>query len=154
MFMKPKERSEAYLAAVKALRTLIESEGLNNAGRAYAEASNDAIKDSFIKREGVTPAGGRTCVRRLLGKKCTLGHPSEIRGEASHSCLPPGSDHCSLWNKGGKASVLVSQPYSLSHTTLKEILHFCEVNGLRVDIDIMPTWHFPGAVIGVVYRKA
>lgn len=154
MFVNRKERTEAYLAAIKALQALIEAEGLDKANRAFAEASDEAIRESFSKREGVTPAGGHICVRRLLGKKCTLGYPSEVRDGSSHLCLPPGSDHWSLWNKEGKASLLVSQPYDLSYNTLKEMINFCEVNGLEVNINADATWHFPGRVVGVVWSKA
>jgi len=154
MFVSRKERTEAYLAAIKALRDLIEAEGLNKANRAYAEASAETIQESFAKIEGATRAGGRMCMRRLLGKKCTVGYPSEIRDGASHECVPPGSDHVSLWNKDGKASMLVSQPYDLSYRTLKEMLAFCEDHGLEVDISTYPTWHFPGQVLGVIWRKA
>ena len=42
-----KDRTTAYLAAIKALENLIEAEGLDQANRAYVEASACAIQESF-----------------------------------------------------------------------------------------------------------
>lgn len=153
MYVSPKERTPTYRAAIKAIRDLMETEGADKADRAFAEVMTEKKKEDFAKRHGVTRATGGICVRRLFGKRCTIGYPSDPFG-TGHACLPPGSDHISLWNKDGKASLLVSQPYGLAYRTLKEIMAYCEKYGLEVRIDANPCWHFPGQVIGVIFQKA
>lgn len=140
--------SEGYLQAVDALRELVREEGgLDLATRAYAEATYQAKLDAYKKRNGLKADGsGHVCIHRLKGQRC----PSEKC--YSPTCIP-GQDHVSEWKKDGKSYVIVSQPYAFSYETMKETIEFCESNGLRADISSTPSWHFPGAVVTVEYKR-
>jgi hypothetical protein len=54
----------------------------------------------------------------------------------------PGLDHPSLFLMGGKAAVLISQPYGLSE--VKELMLWASSRPVTVRFDEWPSWHFPG----------
>lgn len=141
------EPSATYLQAVDALRTLMKEEGVDLVTRAFADATWEAKRDSYVKHEGLKHnESGHVCFHRLKGQRC----PDEEC--CSPTCIP-GSDHVSEWKKDGETYVIVSQPYSLSYETMKETVAFCEAHDLKADISGSPSWHFPAAVITVEYKR-
>jgi hypothetical protein len=155
MFISSKELREnrPYREAVAALDALISQEGSDHATRAYGEVVQDTLLANFAKARGLKRSNGAVCISRLHGKQCALGYQFSNHRTAG-GCFPPGTDHPSLWNKDGKPYCFVSQPYGLSHRTLREILAYCEANGFEVEIDAQPSWHFPGRVLTVIFTKA
>lgn len=139
--------SEKYKQAVLALRELLRAQGEEDVTRAFAEAIWEARQNTFAKKYGVKLASNsHVCIHRLLGKRCpkVCGSPGMI----------PAADHCSEWKKDGETVIVVSQPYGLSYSRLKETVAFCEEHGLEASIDSLLSWHFPGSVVSVEYRRA
>jgi hypothetical protein len=69
------------------------------------------------------------------------------------SKIPPAIDHGTLWGKDGKTpSLLVSQPYKLTHDHLRQIMDFCEANGLDVEVAGWPSWWKPGMALTVIFK--
>jgi hypothetical protein len=140
--------NNTYLETVTVLRKLLEEQGLDVVTRAYAEATWETAREQYVSREGLKPAGdGHVCIHRLKGERC----PNEECD--SPTCIPE-HDHSSEWKKDGKSHVIVSQPYHFSYETMKETIEFCDANGLRADISASPSWHFPGAVVTVEYKRS
>lgn len=134
----------AHQAAHDALVNLILHTSEDEALRVVAGACGPAIRTTHLLLRGLKESGGRPCVMRLLGKRCTT--------ESEHLCLPPATDHPAMLTKDGKPSVLVSQPYGLGFTELKELVSFCETFGLEVEIDACG-WYFFGRALRVEIAK-
>jgi excisionase family DNA binding protein len=135
--------SSIYLQVVEIIRTLVDHEGLDNAYRAFAEATWRRVESEVMR--GYKPKGrGHVCVHRLLGRKrCpdSFEHPCD-------SPNIPGQDHLSEWAMGGKTAKIVMQPYHLSYESMKELVEYCESRGLRADV-CAESWHFSGKTIRV-----
>ena len=113
--------------------------------------TNLELRDKWAKREGVTLSNSRAANPSfLVGMK-------KARDAGIH--LPYiyssdlGLDHVSCWNKDGKPYCLVSQPYGLSTEALKNMLTTADILGLEIDISSHPSWHYPGAVLTVIWKK-
>ncbi len=102
------------------------------------------IRKDFTERYHLTPARGRLCFLRLLGKRCSHG---------LNGCWPPGSDHVSLWNKDGNPRALISQPYSLESCVLADMVSFAKQHELEFTVSSYPSWHYPGEVLTVVWTR-
>lgn len=135
--------SDIYQQVVEIIKILIEHEGLDTTYRAFAEAAWRRIQTEVTV--GLKPKGlAHVCLYRLLGRKrCpdTLENPCDAP-------QIPGSDHVSEWTQNGTTVKVISQPYHMSYETMKEMVEFCEKNGLRADIS-SESWHFPGKTIRV-----
>jgi hypothetical protein len=140
--------SLTYRNAFDALTALVEAEGTDAALRAYAEVTWEAYQKQYAEKFGLKLSSGRTCLARLLGKRC---NPDSDR--CGIPCHPPGVDHASLWLKDGKPYSYVYQPYGLSMQALRELVAMCERYGLECSIDTWPSWHFPGAVLTVEIKR-
>lgn len=114
-------------------------------GRAYAQAVYDETMAAYIKRHDLKPTTGRQCVCRLISK--------DGRCHCGGSMIVPGRDHSSLWLKDGKPFVYVTQPYFMNHKTIKQLLDFCEANGLTLSISADHGWHFPGATLFIEIKR-
>ncbi len=137
--------SSTYRQAVSALRALLQEEGVDGARRAYAETTEQAIRDEYLGALGLIGSHDHhVCVHRLKGQRCS--------DDLSHLNMP-GANHFSEWKKEGQTVLIVSQPYHLSFEMLGEIVAFCQANGLRADIEGGSAWHFPGATVMVAYRS-
>ncbi len=137
--------SSTYRQAVSALRALLQEEGVDGARRAYAETTGQSIRDEYLRSFGVKPSQSHhVCVHRLKGERCS--------NDLSHLNVP-GADHLSEWKKERETVLIVSQPYHLRYETLREIVAFCQANGLRADVEAESAWHFPGATVMVAYRR-
>lgn len=145
--------TEKQLEALQALRDVVVGAGESGTGaatRVFAEAIHQERQLAWASSRGLKLSGGHACLARLLGKRCAI----EYRETTDKiPCLPPGADHCSLWNKDGKPEVFVFQPYGMSYDTIRELTMFCEQWELRFYIDALPSWHFPGGVLTVQIRR-
>jgi hypothetical protein len=140
--------SARYKKAVSALRLLLSEEGEAMASRAFAEVTEKARKDDFVKVHKLeSPSNNHVCYHRLMGEPCP--------DEQCHSpILIPHADHCSEWEQDGKTKMIISQPYYLTYSQLKATVTFCEEHGLEAMIDARSSWHFPSTTISVQYRCA
>jgi len=145
-------KSKTYREAVQALRKLLREEGLDIAGRASAEATCGAALRDYVRSNKVREwSDWHSCYHRLLGEEC-LGVRSQTGICDSPTCIP-GADHVTEWTQRGKTCVIVSQPYYLDYPTVRQTVEFCDAHGLRADITASPSWHFPGRVLTVEYRR-
>lgn len=129
--------SPQYLETVRMLADL------DTYDRAFGEVASSRIQER-LRRMGYTQSRGTPCVHRLLGKR-------SCRGE--RDCLPPDSDHVTLWNRDGKPAMLVSQPYGVFHDALKGTLAFAEERGLSVFIDAGFSWYWCGTTVAVILTR-
>jgi hypothetical protein len=70
------------------------------------------------------------------------------------SCQPPGSDHSTLWLRGGRPEVFVTQPYNWGDDTAQAAVAFAREHGLRFTIRPDLSWHYPGHTMLVLWRRA
>ena len=71
--------------------------------------------------------------------------------QASHMQLP-GLDHPTCWTKKGRR-VVISEPYGVSFTMLREMMAFAEFHGLECSVDArFQSWN-PGACDAVIWTK-
>lgn len=131
--------SEQWINAVELLRTL-EADYLEEA---CAEVLAPFWRKAYVERWQVTPAGGRRCVQRLLGKRCIRHDPEE--------CRPPGDDHATLWTRNGRPFSYTFEPYGLSFADLAALVRFCDTYGLQARIDT-ESWYYPGTTLLVEIR--
>lgn len=146
-FLKGKDRTPEYEAAVEALRRLLEAADANAVERAFAEVIGDHRRERWAKVHGLRQSGGYQLIRRLAGA-------SGCERCAGGDCRPPGADHDSLWNKDGKPAVFVTQPYRLSWDSMVRMVDYCRQHALEADISADRSWHFPGWTVAVEYRRA
>jgi hypothetical protein len=143
------QKSELYKSATDALKNLIKAEGSDVAERAASEVFGPIREQEFLNSRRLKKAGGRLCVKRLTGKRCTAG--------GSHKCtrFPKGaSDHNSLWSIAGKPAAYVAQPYELSLDELDSIVQFCRKHGLQCSVNAKDSWHFPGRTLSVNFTPS
>lgn len=55
--------------------------------------------------------------------------------------------------RDGETYCIISQPYGLTTDGLRCIAGYCYVNNLDVEVSAYPSWHFPGSVITVVFKR-
>lgn len=148
-FVSPDRRSELYESALTAIRALAEAEGTDLATRAYAEATWDLDRDGYAASRKLKLANGPVCIQRIHGKRCREFSSYGTRCE----CHPPADDHPSLWNKERKPERYLSQPYSLSTEDLRQVVAFVDRFDLDVVVTPWPSFHFPGSILSVEYRR-
>jgi len=107
---------------------------------------------------GFTESKKKPCLHLLAGITCPYGRASDnewvvLKG---YSCLPRCADHTSVWNKDGKMSALVTQPYDIGTDDITEIYKLCRELALDVEISNKWNWHYPdrGGVMSVVFTKS
>ncbi len=137
--------SAVYLKTVAEIRKLAQAEGIENAHRAYAEATSEQYRRQYLKEQGLKPTAEHACINRLAGRRCIAGKTP---------CHIPGADHVSMWLKDGKPEVYISQPYHLSLKNMRALVELCDKHGLDANVSTRPSWHFPGAVLTIEIRKA
>jgi len=139
--------SARYKKAVSALRLLLSEEGEAITSRAFAEVTEEARKNEFVKVHKLeAPTDNHVCYHRLMGEPC----PDD---KCYSPQLIPHADHCSEWEQDGKTKMIISQPYYLTYSQLKATIDFCEKHGLEVMIDARSSWHFPSTTISVQFRR-
>jgi hypothetical protein len=131
---------------IKAIDKLQEVTDLDTVKRTYAHAIHRELKEAWAKGLGLKQSSGRVCIHRLIGKRCSFYE--------NQPCLPPRTDHPSLWLKDGKPFCLVSQPYGpLVMSDVEAIEKFCHRHGLEFEINSWPGWYFPHAVLFMTFKK-
>jgi len=135
--------------SIELLRRLTREDSFDTARRVYAEATYINMEQAYIEGRGVTRSQAKVCIRWLTGGRCgEFKSPDYYCGD----CHPPGMDHPSLWNKGGKPYSYVFQPYGLDNETLEELMAYCEKHGLSCSVN-SESWHFPGGTLIVELRR-
>lgn len=140
--MDRKGKTELYLKAVGALRALMAAQDADAASRAYAEVVTKSYEASFAQSRGLKRSQEHACIDRLAGRRCKGAHLG-----------PPGGDHDSLWLKNGRPELYLMQPYGLSWDKMRELIAFCLRHGLRADVDVWPSFHFPGHVLSICLQR-
>ncbi len=146
--------SGAFQKAVKALAELEMAEDIGAVRRAYltvrAPRSLEEWKDRGPYEESKTHA----CLYLLAGQECPNG-PQDYRELTPALCLPPHADldRTTMWDKDGKPSVIVTQPYSISDFSTEEIGGLCR--GLRLQAEAWNeyTWCYPAGVLALVITR-
>jgi hypothetical protein len=108
------------------------------------EARNAELRRAWMKREGVTLAERHYCLLQLTEEGCR-----QVGAPCVHL---PGCDHTTLWLKGGKPHVYVTQPYNLDQELLDDMFRVCRRHGLTLRVDSHPAWHNETAVLIEVLR--
>lgn len=134
--------SDAYAAAVDALKALVEAEDIDVAYRAAAEALSGPKETEWRKHEGMSRCKAKTHWRGLLGQQ-----PEDFEDGL------PGDDHTSLWSKNGKPRLYVSQPYRLEFETTRDMVRKADEHSLEFSIHPNQSWHFPGYSTAVVWKR-
>ncbi len=140
-FASGEKRTEQYLRALRALRELLEAQGMDAVSSVYAEAVAENHYQAFAGK-GFKQSDGRLCVQRLWGRQCNL-----------KDCVPPSGDHDTLWLQNGKPAMYVTQPYGLEWETMRKLVAFCERHGLKADVAAWPSFHYPGQVISILLSR-
>lgn len=141
--------SKQYESTVAALRALLDVEGVDAVQRAFAQTIYEQRHDRFMRRVDVKlRPDPHVCVSRLLGRPC-----SDSRESPCWLSIP-ANDHTAEWlTDSGITDCITTQPYSLSLTSLQQIVTFCETYGLDLMIDVDHSWHFPSRTMLITYRK-
>ena len=130
-----------YRDAVRALRQVALTEGLDRAQRAVADALAGVTHLRFLKGPGAKKSRVRVRHwRRFMGERPT---------EASYGHV---DDHSSLWNRERKPWAYISQPYHLDTHDLREIVARCD-HGLTAIVRADVSWYFPGGTLAVIWTR-
>lgn len=147
-FMKEESKSALYQKAVRCVAELIEAEGLDVAERAVAEALATPRSEAFVKRYGVSLSQGAACLKRLTGGK----HIGTVEHAIGAECRAPSADHDTLWLKGGKPHIYMSEPYSLGLKAIGKMHEVATALGLDVRVTA-DSPYFPGRTLQVLFTK-
>ena len=111
---------------------------------AFAEVQEKIRKRRWIAR-GLRESRARHLdLNALVGKK----------SDASHSLVPLGDDHSSIWLDEHRNAVrYVFQPYGLSHGQILVNVELCDQLGLEMHIRAAKSWHCAGKTLLVEFRK-
>lgn len=139
--------SALYIETVAKIRELVSAEG--GADRAYAEATWDHAKATYLSSRGLKPTSGDINLTRLIGK------PVRDRDGGLHNRVwdQGWMDHISLLMKDGKPKVFISQPYQLTLEDMRQLINTCDTYGLKAMVSTGPSWHFPSSVLTVEVRR-
>ncbi|MBM4288882.1 MAG: hypothetical protein FJ135_12220 [Deltaproteobacteria bacterium] len=128
--------------AKQALQKVLEAYGEDVATQVFGSVVADARCRTFCHLQGVKQIHCGAYLEKMKGKK----RPAVPK-------IPPAMDHGTLWGKDGKTpSLFVSQPYKLAHNHLRQVMDFCEANGLEVEIAGWPSWWKPGMALTVIFK--
>lgn len=138
-----------YWAAVGVLKELS-----SDAVTVYADAVYEKVKQEFVETRRIKERkDGHACVYRLKGsRQCKCYRVSGGRPVYRPINIPRG-DHLSEWMQDGHTVAILSQPYGMGHETLEETLQFCKEHDLEMRIDTYPSFHYPGAVLSVLFTR-
>jgi len=149
-FVGKEERTEEYNTCVKLMGKM----SLDNASRAYAEATCAKMKSEFEKEYGVeiTDASNNPALGHINPKM------NKLWKEAQEDLISiPGGDHLEIITKNGRGYALVSHLYSrygdhLDKKTRDKIDAFCIERDLEVSISC-DSWYFPGQTLLIIYTS-
>ncbi len=152
MFLDKSKETPEIRTARKALQDLVDVSGTDTVSRLSAEFTAPSAVEAW-RSWGYKLSSGTPCVCRLIhgGGGCTQW--STRVPESSYKHEVPGADHTSLLLKGGKPALLLTQPYSLSHEDIQELVAFADKSGLEISIRADVSTHFPGHTLAVALTK-
>lgn len=88
---------------------------------------------------------GPVCMRRLAGRRCTEWNQDR--------CLPPGADHYTFWNCGGRPWSITLQPYGPVSVKYVEALR-AAAGALDLEVSCgSASWYWPGQTLLVEIRR-
>ena len=102
------------------------------------------------KELGYTESSRRPCLHLLSDVKCPVDI-NDIKSGVG-TCLPVCEDHTSVWNKDGKVSAIVTQPYELYGDDLAEIHALCKTLDITVTVSNRWNWHYK-EVMSIVFER-
>lgn len=148
------DKSLEYIAAVRALQKL----SSDDVDRAFAEVACEGIKKQatrgLVESEKYLPASPVSLLGINFtdtwaggGNYCTYGKNLEHRIPN-----PAGLGHTTLWNRDGKLTTCITQPYQLGWEQLQHLVAWCQKYNITCNIDAN-SWHFPSRTIKVTYTK-
>lgn len=125
-------RDSRQIKLVQALTKLVDNLGEDTVGRAYSEVLRVRIHERWTKAYGEGPDYSR--ISDMLPFPSRLLYSDNAHEiDAWENQRPPGADHDALLEKDGVFTFL-TQPYTLTMETLKELIPWCEERGLKFDI--------------------
>ncbi len=136
-----KAKKNLIAAAKTALENLIQVLGAGAATRVFADAVVNERRQNFCRLNGVEQMHIGDYIDQMQGKK-----------RPPISKIPPATDHPSLWVKGDKPFLFVSQPYKLSLDDIRQIVKHCDDLDLNAEISAGLSWHFPGKTLLVAFQ--
>ena len=120
--------------------------------KVFAHCVAHHLENRFGEVFKLKATGGRICIQRLLGKKCNAFNWRNPMDGGRCECVPPGTDHASMWVQGRSPVLFVSQPYGLTARTLQEMHDFAKKYGLEFDVSAEASWWFPSRTVLVCWR--
>lgn len=141
-FLNFRDASPIVKSALKNMWEVLDSEGNDTLKRIYAQVAHQSIYQ-YMEEKGYKRSS-RADIRRLI---------TGIEKKWHIPWYAPGDDHCSLWNKDGRAAVYLSQPYHLTMKDVQEMLEFAQKYELKFFINTYPDFHFPGSVLVVWWER-
>ena len=103
------------------------------------------------KELGYTESKRTPCLHLLSDVKC----PAPMKSKFDRwpgDCMPFCADHTSVWNKDGKVSAIVTQPYEIDEVDLEDIYTLCKNLGVTVRISAYWNWHSKDAT-SIVFER-
>ena len=141
--------SPEYRAAVQVLRRLN-----RDAPMVYADAVHEKIKQEFAQSGRIKERKyGHVCVYRLKGARQCKCYGIRSGNPAYQPIEIPHGDHLSEWTRDGQTVAILSQPYGIYHEAIEETMEFCRAHDLEVRISTYPSFHYPGAVLSVIFTR-
>lgn len=144
-YYEPKP-TKLYYDTLESIRLLLDNEGLDKTIACFAQAVSDAFENKYLEENDLRPSSVQLCVHRFLGKKC-----NNSMHEIGTGCLPPATNHLSVFKKNRKIAAFTSQPYKLNFNILKEIIAYCEKNHLEVNL-LPYSSHYPCKTFHLEYK--
>ena len=136
VYMENGERTDLYSDTVRKVQELADSESLENATRACAEALADYLEKEWKKSKGVEHSSEGVSLSKLVEKNIPIEQSTLF------------TDHPELWMKGGKPHSYVYHNYGMSLDELRALVEFCGEHGLDAQIEAS-SWHFYGHTVRV-----
>lgn len=132
-----------YTRLLQELRQFGQSQGLDDLGRLTAEATWKSKRDATLRMFKAKFCGGRSCLHRLLGRRCSY----------NLDCRAPGSDHEVLLKNENGSFAYLSQPYDLSLDDCEGLVALCRRENLTFWINGNTSFHFPGRTFSVYLER-
>jgi len=134
------------LKAVRALRELVDAEGIDSVNCVYAEAVSERRLKEWTAKNG-REINGHRCTRRILDLRCNGG-----KGCDGGNYPVPGSDHVTFWRREGAPPIYVSQPYALTLSDTRDLVAYADRHNL--DVTVSPySFYFPGETLMIKVQR-
>jgi hypothetical protein len=127
--------SLTYSAATTAISHLLALEGIQAVQAATAQVMHQPLKNEYQRTTGLTQRTGHVCLHRLFGApKCPDKYNSSGVPKCGNIRLPV-ADHLSEWvDERGITESIVTHPWVLSGSGLREIVQFCDDHRVNASI--------------------